>query len=638
MLQAIRERTRGIVGWTIIGAIALVMSIFGFGALNFFVESAPVVAEVGGTEVSQAQYDAAVEAERERRRNEAEEAGEQAPEEQSDEALRQRTLLSLIDRALLAEAVRLSRLAVSDAAVDRTITREVNFQIDGRFNADLYRRILAINGYTPPRHRELVANSLLVGQIVNGIQDSTFYTLGDLASVVALAYQRRDLAWMKFLPEDYQSQQEVDAAQIESFYEANLDRYNLPEQVWVEYLVINQADLAAEQEITDELLEQAYADEVATYEGQEQRDASHILVAVNDERTLDQAQERMSEIIRRLDAGQDFAALAQEYSDDPGSGSRGGSLGFAIRGAYVKPFEDALFALEQGELSAPVVSEFGVHIIRCDDIAQTMPPTFDQSRDRLTGQLRADAADEAFARLRSRLETIAYEAPDLTEPAQLLGQEIMQEGPISRGLDALQSGVFARPEVVAAAFSDEVLVDGYNSEVLEPDVGVALVLRVTNHEPARLQSLAEVEQTVRDHLVAEQAVSMAVAAADAALAQLQAGEDWQQVAQETGHEWTSRSGQWRQDGSTVADSELVQQAFQMPHPAPDTPTLARVLLEQGGAALLRLTRVYPGDLASVPDADREQMEAVVLGWHSDGDMQVFLDAMRRDTRIRKQDS
>lgn len=627
MLQRMRDQARGIFGKIIIGAIVLVMSIFGFGALNFFVGSEPAVAVVGDTEIKQSELLGQMD--RERRRVLASMGADADPSLIDEDALRERVLARLIQRTLLLEGARRADMAAPEPALDEIIVSTPEFQVNGVFDADRYRIVLAQVGMSPLMYREALGDDLMVSQLSAGLGDTSFVTPRELDEMAALSRQERDLAWLEFSPEDFADGIEVDDEDVSAWYEDHSDRYRAPERVSVRYLVLDRAEMAARETITEEALQAAYETEVAAFEGQERRRASHILITVDEDRSEAEAIEIVESAAERIRDGEDFAEVASELSEDVGSASQGGALGFLVRGTFEPAFEQALFDLDDtGALSEPVVTDSGVHLIRLEEVARTEPPSFARLRGTLERRLRDRAAQEQFDEARTRLETIAYEAPDLQEPAEALELDIRETPPFSRtGGD----GPFADQSVIDAAFSPDVLEAGYNSGVLSPQDGIALVLRVKEHQPERLLALDEVEGRARTDLVEARARDAAVEAADAALARLREGASVSAVAATEGREWTRREGLTR-DARDVPPM-IVDGAFRLPHPAEGDRSQAIATLPSGTRALVVVTAVRPGDLAALTEAERGQLERLLRSRTGGMEFEGFRAALRRDIGV-----
>ncbi|NBQ12888.1 MAG: hypothetical protein EBU29_12810, partial [Gammaproteobacteria bacterium] len=319
MLQTMREHARGVFGWLIIGSIIAVLAVFGFGALNFFVVSEPAVATVGEGRV--------------------------------------------INRELLSAAAEDAGLAAPGGELDQIITGMPQFQGDLGFDEDRFRFALQSIGMTPASFRSAMGADLSVDQLTSGVAESSFITEAELRALATVLLQNRDIAWLRLAPSEFEAEVTVSDEALEAFFEARRSAYRAPTRVRVEALRLDRFDFEEAQAITEEAVLAAYEREKTAFEGQEQREAAHILLAETDDRDLASARALAESLLTRLEAGEDFAALAEEFSDDPGSASDGGRLGAAARGTFVGPFEEALFSMVPGELRGPVETEFGVHIL-----------------------------------------------------------------------------------------------------------------------------------------------------------------------------------------------------------------------------------------------------------------------------------
>ena len=623
MLQSMREQARGVFGYIIVGAIVLVLSIFGFGALNFFVTSEPVIAEIGESEITESAYLNMVE-----RQRRAQLAQLPDPSLLNEDALRAQVLEGMIERTLLLEAARSAGLGAPEPALDAEILRDPNFLVDGRFDADRFRIVLAGVGMTPLSYREALGEDLLVRQLAGAIDTTGFSTEAELRAMASVSRQERDVAWMNFLPEEYSAQIEPDDADLEEHYDAFSGEYFAPEQVTVQYLRLDRFALAAEERVDEAELLAAYDAEVEAFVGQERRRSSHILLSLDDDRDEAAAIELATALRSRVEAGESFAELAEAYSDDPGSAAQGGDLGFAVRGTFVPPFERALFALQVGELSAPVVSQFGVHLIRLEEVAQTDPPSLARMRPTLEQQLRDAAAQARFDDLSVDLETLAYEWPDLAEPAAALGLEVQTAGPFSREGG---EGDFAVAAVIDAAFSDEVLAHGYNSQLLEPSDGVQLVLRVVDHEPERILAFEEVRERVRDDFVLAASTSRAQADAQAVVDRLADGGSVSGIAAEYEREWEQWDGLTRSDRG--APAPVVRAAFSAARPSDGSRTVVDAALAAGGVAVVAVTAVRPGDYAALTEVERDQLQSLLQRRYGGSEFELYRGALRRDLGV-----
>lgn len=629
MLQTMREHARGVFGWLIIGSIIAVLAVFGFGSLTFFSNGEPAVATVGDGRVTQSEY--AAELERQRQQLAASFGDSFDPALLQQLGIPERVLESLINRELLSAAAEDAGLAAPGGALDEIITAMPQFQGDLGFDEDRFRFALQSIGMTPASFRSAMGADLSVDQLTSGIADSSFITEAELRALATVLLQNRDIAWLRLAPSEFEVEVTVDEASLEAFYEARRSAYRVPTQVRVEALRLDRFDFEAEQEISEADVLAAYEREKAAFEGQEQREAAHILLAETDDRDLAAARSLAETLLERLEAGEDFATLAEAYSDDPGSASNGGKLGAAARGTFVGPFEEALFSMTPGELQGPVETEFGVHILRLDNVFTTELPSFDELAFSLREQLRAEAADAAFAEAKAKLEVLAYEAPDLTEPAEALGLSLERPEPFSKEGG---EGIFATAAVREAAFSAEVREEGFNSEVLEPRDGLAVVVRVVEEIPARDQSLDEVRDAVTQAFIAEASAERAEAAAQAVLDELATGTSIFEVTHAKGREWIREEGLLRTN--TELPPALRDAAFRLPPPtAEELRRLDRVRLPSGEQLVLILTDVRPGNFDALSEEQKVSLRAQLAQRSQGVDFTAFRAALARDFPIKR---
>lgn len=627
MLQQIRDRARGVFGWIILGAIVIVLTLFGFGAFTAFVSSEPTVAKVGKAEITRAELEQGID--RQRRQMLAAMGPEVDPQLLDDDRLGDRVLANLVQRTLLLEGARTAGMVVSERDVDRIIVGMDEFRSDGRFDPDRFRFVLGSAGLTPSGFRRGLTEDLLIEQLAGGLGETSFTTRREFSEMAELLLQARDTAWLRFDPERFEEEVELDDALLRDFYERHLDAYFADEQVRVRYVVLERDAIVDDVEVSEAAVRGAYERELEAFQAQERRRASHILINIGDARSEAEALAQAEALRERILAGEDFAELAREYSDDPGSAPDGGDLGMAGRDTFVPPFEQALFGLESvGEVSEPVVTQFGVHLIRLEEVASSEPPSFERRRPRLLARLQEEGARTRFSEMRQELDTLAFETPDLEEPAETLGLDIREAGPFTR---AGGEGLFANQELVRAAFSRDVLEEGYNSSAIEIDDGVVVVLRVAERERAHQRDYEEVAEAVRADYLAAESRRLAREAAEAALVRLQEGAGTSSVAGLHGLDWQRKDGLTRND--VEVPERVRQQAFALPHPAQEDRSIGSVELADGSQVVVLITDVRPGDPAALGSAEREQLRNILRNNLGEQEFESYRQALRRDLGV-----
>lgn len=573
MLQNIRDNSQGWIAKTIIGVIVVLMALTGFDAIIQSTSNSQNAADVNGEKITQSSLNAAVDMQR---RQLIQQFGKDFDASLlDDKLLRQASLDSLIDRTLLLQGAKEAGMGFSDASLDQLILQTPAFQVDGKFNAARFDQILQQQGMGRMEFRERLKQDVLVSQLQASLAASNFVTDAELENFVRLDKQTRDFA-SQTIHIDTKSV-DISDDELKAYYDEHKDQYMSPEQVVVEYVELRKESFFAQAEASDEELQALYQKEIANLA--EQRRAAHILLEVNDKLSDEQAKAKLAEVAERLKQGEDFAKLAEEVSQDPGSASNGGDLGFAGPGVYDPEFEKSLYALKKDEVSAPVRSSFGWHLIKLLDVQAPEVPSFDSLKAKLEREVKAQQVEQRFVEAAKELEEASFEASDLAQPAQELGLQVQTSGAFGREGG---EGVAANRQVVQAAFSPEVLEDGANSGAIELDPDTTLVLRVKEHKKPTLLPLEEVSAGIRDTLSRKKASEAAKAEGEALLAQLRdggaSGKDWKVV------EAATRS----QEG---VEPEVLQALFRMAKPEDGKPSFAGLTLNNGDYVVLRLDGV-----------------------------------------------
>ena len=573
MLQNIRDNSQGWIAKTIIGVIIVLLALTGFDAIIQSTSNSRNAAEVNGEEITLNSLNAAVDMQR---RQLIQQFGKDFDASLlDDKLLRQSALDGLIDRALLLQGAEDAGMAISDASLDQMILQMPVFQVEGKFDAARFDQILQQQGFTRMQFRERLKQDVLVSQLQAALVASSFVTDAEVDAFVGLDKQTRDFS-SRTLKADA-SKVEVSEDETKAYYDENSAQYMSAEQVVIDYVELKKEAFFDQVEVSDEELQELYKKEIANLA--EQRHAAHILLEVNDKLTDEQAKAKLEEVKQRLDKGEDFAALAKEVSQDPGSASTGGDLGFAGPGVYDPAFEESLYALKKGEVSAPVRSEFGWHLIKLLDVQAPEVPSFASLKDKLERDLKAQQVEQRFVEAAKELEEASFEASDLSQPAQELGLQVKTSAPFGREGG---EGVTANRQVVQAAYAAEVLEDGGNSNAIELDPDTTIVLRVKEHKKPELLPFDQVATGIRQTLAQKKSREAAKAEGEALLASLKKDEsvagDWLKT------EAASRS----QEG---VDPLVLQALFRMAKPADGKPSYAGVSLNNGDFVVLRLEGV-----------------------------------------------
>ncbi len=576
-----RDGSQGILAKIIVGLIIIVFALFGFGSITTFLAPVPKVAEVNGEEITQQTMEVAVE--RNRRLLLAQDI---SPQDIDEDDLRETVLENLITREVLSQAAANMDLYYSDLALDEEIVATEIFQIDGVFDAQQFQMVIGGAGYSPMMYRNEMRTDRLFSQIVSGIQQSSFLTSKEVERYTGLTMQSRDISYLQIKADGLLDEVTVSDDEIETFYRENPQEFVTDETISLEYVELRREDIAKEVEFTEEDLQLYYEENKESYTSDESRSVAHILIEVSDDVSEEEAKQRIDEIHAKIMDGGDFAALAREFSEDPGSAENGGEYGFTGPGTYVPEFEATLYDLNLNEVSQPVLTEFGYHIIKATGIEPASTPSLDEIREQMERSYRFSLAEDEFVTRSARLAELVFESIDLEVPASEIGLEIKTTGKITRDEG---SGIMANNAVVDAAFSPDVLLDGNNSDLIEINDNYHLALRVVEHNPSSSRELSEVKEDVRYILLRQKATDLAESQATEIVNEIESGSLAVYVADKYGLEWDIHVGASRQQSNL--DPFILEEAFSLPRPQEGKESLGQTILPNGDSVVMRISRV-----------------------------------------------
>jgi peptidyl-prolyl cis-trans isomerase D len=631
MLQRIRDSLGKFVIVVVLGLIAFTFIFWGVSDFTGVTGGSTFAAKVNGEDIPLTDFDRELSA---RQRQFQMLYRSELPEDLRRE-LRRAVIEDLVREEALRQRVEEQGYRASDVRVAQSIREITAFHAGGEFNYDVYRGQLQNAGLTPTMFEELQRRSLELGDLQRGIADSTFLTPAEFRRYIELFNERRELAYALFRPEAFADGIEIDEAAIVERYENNQAAYQTDETVDIEYIELALADFAASVEVSEEDLLVAYERERERFEMAEERRASHILIEVGDGNE-DAARAAAESALARIRGGEDFAAVAAEVSDDAGTKAQGGDLGWLGRDTFPGAFGDALFSLEPGQVSEPVRTEFGFHLIRLDEVRAAEIQPFEEVREQLAAELRTRLAEDAFFDRVDDLTDAAFNADDeLASVADALNLPLKTlEGFPRTGDDT----VFPNSApVVQAAFDEDIVDSGRNSDVVQLAEDHVLVLRVTDHHLPVTKPLDEVREQIREELVRERAEQLADEAADAFLADLEQGRDPVEAAAERRGEW--HAAQWVMRTDATAPTEVLTAAFGMPKTATATaPLRDAVALVSGGQAVVVVTGVEAGRPETLSAEEREQRRQQLADQAARAELTSYAGNVRDSARVRIPDS
>ncbi|HEV2540300.1 MAG TPA: SurA N-terminal domain-containing protein [Frateuria sp.] len=628
MLQSLRDKMHGWPSIVVLGVAVFAMSFFGIEGY-FTSRTETFVAKVGKQEISQQDF--------QNRLNELRQQGSAQMGDQFDPsvyeqpAMKERVLDAMIDQQLLLKANTDLGLRVSDGALREAIATIPAFQVNGQFDPATYRAVLAGERKTPAMFEDEVRSSLAVRLLPDALSASTIVTEGEIDRFLKLRMQRRDLRYA-MLPRPALTDSAVTDAQVQAYYKQHQGEFMAPEQVAIQYVEVNAADLKPDAAPSDEDLHKRYEEEKQRFVQPEQRLVSHILIDVPKNATPEQQKAALAKAqkIAAEATPQDFAKLAEQDSADLGSRRQGGDLGWLEKGVTNKAFDDALFALQKGQISKPVLSDEGYHILWLRDVRSGQAKPFEEVRGQLEQEALAAERERKYNDIAGKLADKSYQSPSSLEPAaQALGLPVKDSEPFTRDGG---KGIAADPKVVKAAFSDDVLVQGNNSSLIDLGNDHSVVIHVAKHVPAAVRPLAEVRDAIKKDILDQRVAAAAGKRADDLLARLRKGEPMDVVAASAGAAVQSVPEAVRvQDG---LPEQLRDEAFLLPHPQDGKPQFAAVALPEGAYALLAVDKVQDGDLSKVTADQRKMLRQSMVAAYGSVVTQGFIEALRAKTEIK----
>ncbi len=601
MLQTIRDRLTGPIIWVV---VLMIVVPFAFWGIQSFRGGGtdPTVAEVAGIKITQSQY-----------RREYEQQYQQfaqmmrenfRPEMLNTPRFRKGVLDHMIEDTALREFARKAGYQTSDAQLLDQIRAVPAFQKDGAFSADAYHQALAARGQAPDGFEAQVRNSLTSDQLRDAISGSAFVGAGSVSVERQVEHEQRSFKYVRIEPSKYLGQVDVNDAQMHAQYDAHKDQYLSPERVKLAYVELALDKLPKPATPSADVLKVIYEAQKSTrFSITEERQAQHILIKFGADKEV--SRKKAAELATKLKQGGDFAGLAKIESDDPGSKSAGGDLGWVRRGMMVPAFESALFAMKPGEISDPIESPYGWHIIKLDDVHAAKVKSFDDAevQKQLVDEFQKKDTAQRFQDAADKLEQVAFENPSSLDPvAKALDLPVQTTDWLTR---TSADGIAKTPAVRDAAFSGGVLSDGENSKPLQTGPNTLVVVRKLAQEAPRQLSFDEVSAQIRDQIKNEGAKAKVAALADAFQAALKQGQSLDAFGKLQGLAvMTVNDAERTQQGG---DAALLTEVFRLPRPAIGAVSVGRASLPQDAIAVVALQSVKTPAVAAAEDPDSKRI-------------------------------
>jgi len=620
MLQDMRKSTQGTAAKIVVGLIVIAFSMFGIESI-LLGGGGSGVAEVNGEDISPQELQQAVNTQK--RRLIAMMGDGIDPAMLDDQRLSGQALDSLINRKLLMQSASDMKLSVSERQIGAIIGSMEQFQVDGQFSPEAYKSLLSSSGYTPAYFKQNLSDDIALNQLRSGLAGSEFATPSELTLNARVTAEQRDLRYMTIPLEKFTADTDISEADIEAFYTANQSSFLTPESVDLEFIELQADDFRAP--VEESLVLEAYQQARQNPQFQTEHRVYHILFEQTED---DTQQQRIADARAQLASGVDFADVAREFSDDVGSAGSGGDLGYSGGDAFPEEMEQAIAQLELNVVSEPVQTDAGRHLIMVTERNDGKVADLEDMRAELEDSIQADEARVVLLRTVEALRDLSFNAEGLDGPAQELDLVVQQAEGITR---SQPDGLFANPSLVTAAFSDDVLEAGHNSEVIEHSGGRFVVMRVRRYNEPEVKPLASVREQIVADITETSARAAVAAAAEQAVQALRSGTSVEEFAKREGYEWQVELGASRRN--TVVPGGVLQRAFELPAPAEGLASSDFIMTPTGDAQVFQLVRVNAGDYESLAEAEQQLLRQQVSAEYSNLVDTEFQRGLRSDAEI-----
>lgn len=601
MLQNLHEKSRGLITWFIVIFIVGAFAFFGLTEYFSFGKSQTVAAKVNGEKISWHAVDLMYDRLSRQYGNQVDAA-----------TLKDQIRMGLVQRAALMSNAKTLGFRVGDEQVAKALVQIPAFQENGKFSKDRYLKILQEASYTDVGFRQELAHDILLGQLEQGLTSSSFTMPIELKKTVALLDQKRDIGYFVIPAKSFEKGITVSTDDAKKYYDNQKTQFIKPEQISLQYVELSLDDLAKQISVTEQDVLAYYKEHQESYSAPERVRARHILLDSNknDPAAHKKAKEKAENLLAQIkkDAGV-FPKLAKENSIDTGSAAKGGDLGWFTRGQMIPEFEKAAFALKKpGEVSSIIETKFGYHIIQLVEHKNAEVRSLAETKPMVTEHLKREKAQELFAKKAEQLAKISFEQNNTLAPiAEQLGLKIQETPMFSKNTASNSKGIESRPEVLNVAFTEALIKEGHNSELIRLSENTSVIIRVKSHQDAKQQTFEEVEKEIQGKLALQRAREKAKTFGETIVKRLLNNEKPTEIAKQEKLEWKSYTNIVRMQQAPELDRTIVLSAFQIPSEdiTATKPGVKGFVLPNGEYAVLAVLKLKEGDLNSVDTGTRK---------------------------------
>ena len=617
--------------WIVVGVISLAFILMGVSSYSLG-GGGKSVAVVNGEDITINQYAEALQSYKNQMRNALQDKYDESKFDTIETKMA--VVDGLIERELERQWMTENNMSISFERVIELIKGENGFQEDGKYSKDLLERYLQSQGLSKERFvGEILPSSLNKNDLVAGVAKTAFVTKNEAEMLYQLNNQKRSFDYFVVSKNPFRKDVEITEEQIQEYYKNNSEKYLTEEEVKLAYVELSAETLGDKVAVTDEEIQKRYDDEQDKYKQEEQRKASHILLSVKKDASAEEdakIKKKLEDIAARVKKGESFTDLAKEFSEDPGSGKRGGDLGYFSRKAMVPEFDEAVFSLKVGELSEPVKTSFGYHLIKLDDIKEAHTKPLD---DAIKGQIKrtitAEKTRAYIAENGTEIGNIAYDDPSsLEEVAKFAGIEVKETDFLGKNS---RKSILIHRKISAAAFSDDLLQEGNNSDLITIGRNTAFVVRVLDHKSATVKPLEKVQSLIKGFLTTQKAKELAKAKGMELEKAIAEGMKIADAAQQVNAKLTEAEPLPRT--ATKYSREVVQAVFEMTPAAEDAIAVAGKQLQIGDYAVMVLKGVEKAEISEENVDAIKQASFSREGEYSQFALTNFMKSLREASEI-----
>lgn len=633
MLQSIREKSQGWLAWFIVILVGFTLAVFG---LKSYLQNSTTgaVAKVNGHQITPEQLSSAYERIRQQRQMQL--GADYVSNPQIDSQLKSQALNQIIVSTILSNAALKQGFRVTENEVDSTLSNMPIFQFNGQFSRERFREILNNTLYTEGSFIAALNKDLLISQVQTGYTTSAFALPNEVNELIRLIGQKRDISYFIIPKETFVKNLHIPESEAQAFYQKNQNQYIIPEHVNLDYIELSLSDIAKNLHFSNAEIQQFYNDNKDSFTKPARWKIARILVRVPMQATSQQATEaqtKISTLSQRLQSGESFANVAEQFSEDTASAQQGGLVGWVTRGNISPEFEQAILTLKPGDVSPAIKTKEGFNIVKLIEAQPEELPAFNQIKDQVVKSLAQQKAQKTFADKADKLTNLTYANPNTLDiAAQELGLSIKHVGPF--GPQGEKEGLAANSKILSAAFNPEVVMRGNNSDMIELNPETFVVLRVAHHQPAAIKPFSMVREEIFLTLKTQAAQHAAEQQGLNYIEQIRSGKNAKQLADLSHSSLIEKNDVGRFD--TKFNSMIVNTAFHLPRPKNSKPSSAGIVLPSGDYAVIIVSNVHDGNEASFGKLGNEErrifQEQLEHGF-GEVDYQMYMTGLEKKAKV-----